>query len=212
MSVFRGMIEVLIREKPGNWQSRRYSFEFQTGENGAVRDSLKRVVLNQTPPLRNKIGISTDNRDDHETFICFYSVKSWRSLSPMTRDTKVKKGFLTVVAPPRLPSAPFSPAPGKLSGCWSEPGDPHGLENDEGTSCWTVQTSHTHTCAHIKYITVTSWHYYESRLEDDQECVDLVFAAPYWYFQVLSYGHAKTRRGNASRRWSKTRKTNLSFQ
>lgn len=49
--------------------------------------------------------------------------------------SKVRRCFLTVVAPPRLASAPASPAPGKLSGCWSEPGDPHGSKSDEGTSC-----------------------------------------------------------------------------
>lgn len=49
--------------------------------------------------------------------------------------SKVRRCFLTAVASPRLPSAPFSPAPGKLSGCWSEPGDPHGSKSDEGTSC-----------------------------------------------------------------------------
>lgn len=49
--------------------------------------------------------------------------------------SKVRRCFLTAVAPPHLPSAPVSQAPGKLSGCWSEPGDPRGSKSDEGTSC-----------------------------------------------------------------------------
>lgn len=110
---------------------------------------------------------------------------------PPKQNAKAKKCFLTVVVPPRLPSAPFFPAPGKLSGCWNEPGGPHGSGNDGGTSCWTAQTSHTHKRTHKIH--------YRNQLtllvlteEKDQQCLYLVFAAPYWYFQVLSSKHAKT--------------------
>lgn len=50
-----------------------------------------------------------------------------------------------MVGRPRLPSAPVSPAPGKLWGCWSKPGGPHGSGYAEDTSRWIDQTSQTRT-------------------------------------------------------------------